>query len=80
MSYNLNDEANYEREVEALVKFLNAFLGYHGYIITRDYQTQIEEDGHTIEVCLSEMASAKVDGAIKFGSYRKRQRENMNSL
>ncbi|WP_288309813.1 hypothetical protein [uncultured Prevotella sp.] len=53
MSYNLNDEANYEREVEALVKILNAIPCYHGYIITRDYQTQIEEDGHTIEVCLS---------------------------
>ena len=53
MSYNLNDEANYELEVEALVKILNAFPCYHGYIITRDYQTQIQEDGHTIEVCLS---------------------------
>ena len=34
----------------AIIKFLKAFPGYHGYIITRDYQTQIEADGHTIEV------------------------------
>ena len=50
VSYNLNDEATYEREVGALIKFLKAFPGYHGYIITRDYETQIEADGHTIEV------------------------------
>ncbi|WP_337570223.1 AAA family ATPase [Hallella sp.] len=50
VSYNLNDEATYKREVGALIKFLKAFPGYHGYIITRDYETQIEADGHTIEV------------------------------
>ena len=50
VSYNLNDEATYEREVGALIKFLKAYPGYHGYIITRDYETQIEADGHTIEV------------------------------
>ena len=50
VSYNLNDEATYEREVGALIKYLKAFPGYHGYIITRDYETQIEADGHTIEV------------------------------
>lgn len=50
VSYNLNDEATYEREVGGLIKFLKAFPGYHGYIITRDYQTQIKADGYTIEV------------------------------
>ena len=50
VSYNLNDEATYEREVGGLIKFLKAFPGYHGYIITRDYQTQIMVDGYTIEV------------------------------
>ena len=50
VSYNLNDEATYEREVGGLIKFLKAFPGYHGYIITRDYQTQIMADGYTIEV------------------------------
>ena len=50
VSYNLNDEATYEREVGGLIKFLKAFPGYHGYIITRDYETQIEADGYTIEV------------------------------
>lgn len=50
VSYNLNDEATYKREVGALIKFLKAFPGYHGYIITRDYETQIKADGHTIEV------------------------------
>lgn len=50
VSYNLNDEATYEREVGGLIKFLRAFPGYHGYIITRDYQTQIKADGYTIEV------------------------------
>ena len=39
-----------EREVGGLIKFLKAFPGYHGYIITRDYQTQIKADGYTIEV------------------------------
>lgn len=50
VSYNLNDEATYEREVGGLIKFLKAFPGYHGYIITRDYQTQIKADDYTIEV------------------------------
>lgn len=47
VSYNLNDEATYEREVGGLIKFLKAFPGYHGYIITRDYQTPIKADGYT---------------------------------
>ena len=50
VSYNLNDEATYEREVGGLIKFLKAFPGYHGYIITRDYQPPIKADGYTIEV------------------------------
>ncbi len=50
VAYSLNDEATYEREVGGLLKFLKAFPEYHGYIITRDTQTQIEVDGHTIEV------------------------------
>jgi len=50
VSYNLSDDATYEREVGGLLKFLKAFPDYRGYIITRDYHTQIEESGHTIEV------------------------------
>jgi len=50
VAYNLNDETTYEREVGGLLKFLKAFKGYHGYIITRDYKTVIEEEGYTIEV------------------------------
>ena len=37
----LYGQANYQKK---------AFPGYHGYIITRDYQTQIKADGYTIEV------------------------------
>ena len=37
----LYGQANYQKK---------AFPGYHGYIITRDYQTQIMADGYTIEV------------------------------
>lgn len=50
VAYNLNDDATYEREVGGLLKFLKAFPDYHAYIITRDYQAQIEENGYTIEV------------------------------
>lgn len=50
VAYNLNDDATYEREVEGLLKFLKAYSGYRGYIITRDYQATIEESGSTIEV------------------------------
>ena len=50
VAYNLNDETTYEREVGGLLKFLKAFKGYHGYIITRDYKTVIEEEGYIIEV------------------------------
>lgn len=50
VAYTLNDDATYEREVGGLVKFLKAYPEYRGYIITRDYQTRIEQNGHTIEV------------------------------
>ena len=50
VAFNLNDDEKYEREVGGLLKFLKAFKGYSGYIITRDYQATIEEDGYTIEV------------------------------
>ena len=39
-----------EKQVGGLIKFLKAFPGYQGYIITRDYETQIETDGYKIEV------------------------------
>ena len=50
VTYSLDDEATYEREVGGLQKFLKAFPDYHGYIITRDSQTQIVAGDHTIEV------------------------------
>ena len=50
VAYNLNDDATYEREVGGLLKFLKAFKGYRGYIITRDYQTVIKQGDYTIEV------------------------------
>ncbi len=50
VAYNLNDDVTYEREVGGLLKFLKAFKGYRGYIITRDYKTVIEKGDYTIEV------------------------------
>lgn len=41
VSYNLNDEATYEREIGSLRKFLKTFPEYQGYIITRDEESEI---------------------------------------
>ena len=50
VAYSLSDDATYEREVGGLLKFLKAFKGYHGYIITRDDHTVIKSGDYTIEV------------------------------
>lgn len=50
VAYTLDDASTYEREVGGLQKFLNAFPGYHGCIITRDSETRIEAGKHQIEV------------------------------
>ena len=50
VAYNLNDEATYEREVGGLQKFLSAFPDYHGYIVTRDYETTITAGDNVIKV------------------------------
>lgn len=45
VSYNIDDDETYEREVGGLVKFLNAYKSYHGIIITWDTEKTIEKDG-----------------------------------
>lgn len=50
VAYNLNDETTYEREVGGLLKFLKAFPGYKGCIITRDYEKRITIENEEIEV------------------------------
>lgn len=50
VAYNLNDETTYEREVGGLLKFLKAFPGYKGCIITRDYEKRITIEDEEIEV------------------------------
>ena len=50
VAYNLNDETTYEREVGGLLKFLKAFPGYKGCIITRDYEKRITIEDKEIEV------------------------------
>lgn len=50
VAYNLNDETTYEREVGGLLKFLKAFPGYKGCIITRDYEKKITIEDEEIEV------------------------------
>lgn len=45
VSYNIDDNETYEREVGGLVKFLNAYKSYHGIIITWDTEKTIEKDG-----------------------------------
>ncbi len=49
VAYSLNDSATYEREVGGMLKFLRAFDGYRGCIVTRDYKAVIEEGGRTVE-------------------------------
>jgi uncharacterized protein len=41
VSYNLNDEATYEREVGGLANFLKAYPDYTGCIITRDEERTV---------------------------------------
>ncbi len=50
VAYSLVDGATYEREVGGLQKFLKSFPDYQGYILTRDFQSQIELGEHTIKV------------------------------
>lgn len=50
VSYNLNDETTYEREVGGLVHFTKAFPDYRGCIITRDEERTISLDGKEIAV------------------------------
>lgn len=50
VAYNLLDEATYEREVGGLLKFMKAFPDYQGYIITRDYEKDIEVEGRHIQI------------------------------
>ena len=45
VSYNIDDNETYEREVGGLVKFLNAYKSYHGIIITWDTEKAIEKYG-----------------------------------
>lgn len=45
VSYNIDDDETYEREVGGLVKFLNAYKSYHGIIITWDTEKTIEKNG-----------------------------------
>ena len=45
VSYNIDDNETYEREVGGLVKFLNAYKSYHGIIITWDTEKTIEKYG-----------------------------------
>ncbi len=50
VSYNLNEESTYEREVGGLVRFLKAFPDYRGCIITRDEERTIVIEGRDIDV------------------------------
>lgn len=50
VSYNLNDDATYEREIGGMKKFLKAFPDYQGYVITRDEEKEITISDKTIQV------------------------------
>lgn len=50
VSYNLNDDATYEREIGGMKKFLKAFPNYQGYVITRDEEKEITISDKTIQV------------------------------
>lgn len=50
VTYTLGNDATYEREIGALVKFLKAFPDYNGYVITRDEEREIVVGNHTIKV------------------------------
>lgn len=49
MAYNISDEATCEREIGGLAKFLKAFDGYKGIIITRDLEKSITVEGKEIQ-------------------------------
>ena len=48
VSWSIDDAATYEREVGGLTRFLKAFKGYTGTIITWDTEREITQDGTTI--------------------------------
>lgn len=50
VSYSIDDDTTYEREVGGLLKFLKAYKQYRGLIITWDTERQITEDGISIDV------------------------------
>ena len=50
VSYNIDDNTTYEREVGGLVKFLKIHKQYHGLIVTWDTERQITEEGITIDI------------------------------
>ena len=45
VSYTIDDDETYEREVGGLIKFLNTYKDYRGIIITWDTEKTIEKDG-----------------------------------
>lgn len=50
VSYNLNDGATNERKIGGLRKFLRAFPGYQGYVITRDTEAEMNVGDKTVKV------------------------------
>ncbi len=50
VSYSLQDEATYKREVNALLKISRVFETDTLYIITNDEEKTIEEQGRQIKV------------------------------
>lgn len=50
VTYNLNDDATYEREIGGMKKFLKAFPDYQGYVITRDEEKEITINDKIIQV------------------------------
>ena len=48
MSWSIDDAATYEREVGGLTRFLKAFKGHTGTIITWDTEREITQEGITI--------------------------------
>ena len=50
VSYSIDDSLTYEREVGGLTKFLKAYKQYHGVVVTRDTERQIEENDVKIDV------------------------------
>lgn len=50
VSYSISEDSTYMREAGSLAKFIKANKGYSGYIITRDEEKEIIEDGVHITV------------------------------